>query len=375
MDSGLVKQVIEKVYPGKAVVEMSSPPFVGAGFFVVPGKTELRWIVPESWRYGRAFVKDWRPFDLDSRLKWQVLQLAYKVGMLAKIPRVKCVVVAEPDQSWQHVGWDLPEPPVPVIYLGSPGRTRKAVIGLVGQAECRLVACAKIPIGPAASDIILREMDILAQLAVLKPGMAPTPLFCNLNSGIVVQQAVQGVPTGKKLTHRHISWLLDFSTSDEGISMREVAQTVATYAEHLVSLDREARSIIEQTCATIDDSTLLPAVWAHGDFAPWNLKIALDGRLTAVDWEHSFARALPLFDIVYFRSVQMLLFGEKQLFPRYTDPLIRSYLDGLGLAPKLLNKLVLACLLLDWSRQISVEDDKRADFLISQIRNSLQLEK
>lgn len=49
----------------------------------------------------------------------------------------------------------------------------------------------------------------------------------------------------------------------------------------------------------------LPACLAHGDFAPWNVRLR-DGRLFAFDWEYAQAGANPLHDFLHFHLMGRL---------------------------------------------------------------------
>ncbi|HEY4374004.1 MAG TPA: hypothetical protein VGN52_18910 [Burkholderiales bacterium] len=49
----------------------------------------------------------------------------------------------------------------------------------------------------------------------------------------------------------------------------------------------------------------LPACLAHGDFAPWNVRVR-DGRLFAFDWEYAQAGANPLHDFLHFHLMGRL---------------------------------------------------------------------
>lgn len=43
-----------------------------------------------------------------------------------------------------------------------------------------------------------------------------------------------------------------------------------------------------------------PMGWQHGDAAPWNLRVAASGQVSAIDWEDAVSEGCPLFDLVYY---------------------------------------------------------------------------
>lgn len=340
----------------------------GECFFVIPGKHGPRWIVPEKASYGLVFLEQWRPYDLSSRLKWRIVLIAYRLGLLSRLPGINTVSIDGAGQSWDCVDWDLPEPPVPVIYVGTPGSGRKAVVGLVESRTRKLRSIAKIPLDPSAAATIQHETEILSKLALQKPAFAPRVVYANSEAGIAVQQAFAGAPAGRRLTSLHIDWLVELNLGDKNISLRDIATDVAKQVEQLAAIPPNVKTLIAAVCHQLDDRTSLPAVWVHGDFAPWNLKMTNDGRLVAVDWEYSFPNGLPLFDIVHFRSIQMFIFGEQELFPRKVLALALSYLKLLGVAPGSLEALVLACLMQNWLRAFIRGDNERAEFLLLQVK-------
>jgi len=159
---------------------------------------------------------------------------------------------------------------------------------------------------------------------------------------------------------------LDFIA--DNISLRVISAAVAEQVEQMVVISPQDKEIIFAICRQIDDPTRMPAVWVHGDFAPWNLKMTSERKIVAVDWEYSSAKGLPLFDLIYFRSVQMSLFGERVLLPRKALALAVGYLKSLNINPDMLEPIVDACLFQDWLRSVVRGDVERADFLLLQLK-------
>jgi hypothetical protein len=78
---------------------------------------------------------------------------------------------------------------------------------------------------------------------------------------------------------------------------------------------------------------------AHGDFAPWNLMLGLDGEWTLLDWEDARADAPPFFDVFHYlvqSNQELLLPGRKMIVNGlsgrgWIGRAIRAYADGAGI--------------------------------------------
>ena len=82
-------------------------------------------------------------------------------------------------------------------------------------------------------------------------------------------------------------------------------------------------------------------------------------------------QGLPLFDLVYFRSIQAFLFEEKKLFPPAFGAILSQYLERLGIAPGMTRKIVRACIVRDWLRRHEEGDRARAAFLLRTLAGPL----
>ena len=245
-------------------------------------------------------------------------------------------------------------------------------MGLVDPSARRLVAVAKVPLGVLSRQAIAHEADILARLEREKPDIAPRLLYVNNETGVAVQEAMGGMPTARKLSLAHVDWLLNMAIPGETISLKEYAEGLAERISKLDDNHQEPCDALVSMLSGINASSILPVVWVHGDFAPWNLKRGQDGAITAVDWEMSFPKGLPLFDLVYFGSIQAFLFKEKRIVPASMKALLRQYLDNLGIDPGISQTLILTCLIEDWLRCHKKGNHQRAFFLFRHLRMELE---
>jgi phosphotransferase family enzyme len=369
MTSSVVTSVAKMVFPqGAELCTKSEEDTSGSKFWLIPGKEgEPRWILPDEHKYALPFLQQWSPYDLLSRIKWKLLQIAYRGKGLALIPGVIPLRINIPEKSnWKHLGWPHSRPPVPVIYIGHPRRqNRKAVLGLVDFQENKVKSISKVPLVSSASLAINHEVDLLDALAKEKPGQAPRTLFVDRKKGISTQEFFTGSPTGRILTKRHVKFLIDLAIPGESISFQEILEDIEARIRTSDYIDTKIRDVLERVLEEANNSSELPAVWEHGDFAPWNLICATDGSLRAIDWETASRKGLPLFDLVHFHSIQAFQFGENQLFPKSSRDLFNQYINHLGIESGMARKIIKICLAKDWLRRFEEGDHLHADFLLN----------
>jgi len=364
--SNVVYSIVKKVFPEGTELCLNGkkcPP--ESRFWMIPGKGGgPRWIIPQQPEYGLPILNQWRPYDLFSHIKWKCLLTAYRVKNLGYLPGVVPLRLIVPEKNnWEHLGWHSIKHPTPVIYVGTPGPSRKTVFGLVNSQDGAVTSYGKAPLGPSSRLAINHEVDILDTLAKEKPGRAPRIFFIDRANGLTTQEFFSGKPSGRILTENHVAFLVDLVISGETISLREVVEDLGPQIKILEDIDSKARTLLERVLEEIDDTSPLPAVWVHGDFAPWNIKKAAKGSLRVIDWEDSSRKGLPLFDLYYFHSKQMFLFGENELFPKLFGRLLKLYLEQLSIVPAMTEKIIRVCIALDWLRYHHI-GHPYADFLL-----------
>ena len=241
-------------------------------------------------------------------MKWAPLMGAYRSGLLGCILGIGEIVVAPPDGAdWLHLGWQTRPGPKPVVHVGTPSAVQRFVASLVDPGSGEVKAIAKAPIGAHAAMRILHEADMLERLAKEMPGLAPRPLFRNAKRGIATEEALRGRYPGRKLTATHFTFLEQLRIPGAMTSLRDGVEGLRPA---LVLLPPEKAQTIGRLLDGLDMPTPLPAVWLHGDFAPWNLFLR-NGKLVAYDWENAQARGLPLFDAMHFMWIQRYLFSDR----------------------------------------------------------------
>ena len=370
MDLQLINLIIDRVFPSGAKLVLDTkkvdPEF---RFWLIGGKKGTRWIVPQNPNYGISILQQWRPYGTLSYWKWQFLLIAYRLKMLQYLPGVTSVgIVSDRDWNWRHLGYEELDL-LPVIYIGTPGPNRKAVVSLIEGQEFQSVGIAKVPLSENATTKILQEAEILASLASSKPGLAPQLLHLDPDKGIAVQTVKEGKLTETNLTSAHISWFTRAEIPDLQTSLQEQVQSLKEQLEILDRIDPEMQAILNSALAKIEDPTPLPSTWVHGDFTPWNLKLSSDRQIQAVDWEEAKYNGLPLQDLFHFQYIQSHLLEEKKNLLEATrnDSIVADYLEAIGITLDKYEQLAQFYLIESWLRCQEREDWEYAEFLAAQI--------
>lgn len=387
----LIAQIVDRVFPTATTLVWNAaevPP--AERFWVVGGTKGPRWMIPAIHQYGLPVLSQWRPYGASSDLKWQLLLCAYRAGQLHRLPNLVSIGISGASTSnWQHLGGNEDRTFIPVIYIGSPGITRKAVVSAIDLHQKIVFGVAKIPLDQGATKNILREAEILTTLATAQPHLAPELLFVDRDRGITVQTAVPGKPVGKHLTTAHLEWLDRLYITDRTTSLQEQAAQLRQRIDRALDLNLNPKSggtdvrdvqtrvclpLLDRLLKAIDDPTAVPATWVHGDFAPWNLKWTGNRTLAAIDWEESQPNGLPLYDLLHYYYIQSYLLNRRSnILPKiWRNPLLAEYFSSLNIDYSRFEKLALFYLADIWAR--SIENNKLDDaaFFITEISQILR---
>ena len=313
--SDLIETVVAQVFPpGTRLTWRAGDVPPAERYCVVAGAKGPRWIVPWPGRVGSGVLAAWRPYTAAAILGWSALRAAYRTGLHRRLPGVRCFGVAG-SADWSHLGWSR-EAPVSVTYIGTPGPTQKAVAHLLPWRDGACQRVAKVPLGPKAARTILLEAEMLGRLAEEKPGVAPCVRFVDRKNGRTLQDVVAGKASGRRLEPRHVDWLAGLRRDGHTISIRDHAKRLSTNIQKLRPDVPGRERLLDRLEAQMDDS-LLPSVWTHGDFAPWNIKNLPGGGVAAIDWGDAECDGLPLHDLFYYYLNQDSVFSEQEwLGPR-----------------------------------------------------------
>jgi len=226
------------------------------------------------------------------------------------------------------------------LLTGGPRAISKVVgVGFAGDArEPSLIV--KWPRVPESEAGLVREAAALE--ASHERGPAPGVPRLLARSGDdgslgIAETAARGVPmitritrdTVESLTRLGASWLASFGVRERRPLDRDALR--ALVAEQLDRFAETFGPVVDRalldTTAKLCDPLEVPFVIEHRDFGPWNLFLDDTRRLTALDWESSRVRGLPLLDLLYFVTY-MAFFVEGAMVSRNFAEVYRTTLDA-----------------------------------------------
>ena len=309
----LTKKVVQKIFPAGSEISknpLEVPP--EDRFWLIPGQNGPRWLIPQEKKYGISVFQQWHPYNIFSRIKWKILYLAYYTGRLGLIPEVKLIGIARNSKKvWTQFDWDRKSVPIPIIYFGTPCSTRKAVAILIDSINLQPCIICKVPLADLAEESIKREYNILRYLKKNNPGVAPTPILLDKESGASVQEAIIGSPLSRTFSSLNWRFLEQLAFSNNTTSVFEQSQRLLNSLSETDRLKSKTKIYLERLLKECNDTTPLPQICVHGDFAPWNIKKIENGSLMAFDWERGDINGLPVYDFFYFFIIQSYLFNDK----------------------------------------------------------------
>jgi hypothetical protein len=338
-------------------------------FLVLSGNGGRCWLLPARQRNLDFALADWSPYRLGSRLKWRVVRAASRIGCLSLLPGMTTSTVSGVDSvDWKSVGWNRETPPVPAVYLGTPGPSRKAVVHLLDSASgvCQIIV--KVPVDKAAHAAILREADVLVTLAAERCISAPRLLSVDRDRGISAQTVLPGAVGSRRLLPEYLQLLRALRLPDETTSIGKHAATLQEQLLWSAGSDRDLATITA-ALSNLCDAHPLPAFWVHGDFAPWNIKHRSDGPPALLDWEDAQRGGLPLHDAFHFLHIQDYLFGKQPT--SHAEDLDR-FAGELGLSTAQCRQLEIAYLAHCYLQRLTQQQPKHSDFLLDTLRVVLE---
>ena len=259
--------------------------------------------------------------------------------------------------------------------------SRHVVVLVLPAGGDRPVLVAKIPRLPGDDDGVLREEAALAAVQSARAeGFDTIPRVVAFAPerphAILVETALHGRPVGRADVRRSRAevvsavevWLgsIDPARPDAGAGPADYRRLLEEPLHRFAGAFEEGeaeRHLVERTLELTAPfrTGAVPLVFEHGDLSEPNLIRLEDGRIGVVDWELAEPRGLPGHDLVFFLAYaafaagraatteqQLAAFDHAVLRPDgWARPNVLSYAARLGIAPKLVEPLVVAC----WARQ------------------------
>jgi hypothetical protein len=183
-----------------------------------------------------------------------------------------------------------PAPPEFGILAGNPGSPGRRFVVVVFDARQRPVAVAKAGLSPPAKALVRREQSFL-EAAAGKPGVPR--LRGAVHASRLEAFALDFIP-GDTPRPRHEGALpaLLWPWVDE---QRIVALSQAPQWRPLEAVADRAGGPWPALVRQLGARAAHP-VLAHGDLAPWNIKVAPEGHWTALDWERGEQTGIAAWD-------------------------------------------------------------------------------
>lgn len=340
-------------------------------YLVIHSKGEPRWIIPEKSKGINALcsiLNEWRPYSLMALIKWKILVVLYRLNLLGHLPQVKKIgFIYKSDflrVAFRNKRKEL------LIYIGTPGNERKAVITVLDSVSLKPECIYKIPIEKGANLSINKEAETLIMLSRYQIN-APAVIAYDSIDGISSQTYVNGYLYKISITDKHIDLLIKMPKTGNKISLLVIAHSLRKELE-TISLDKELKLELSKLTERFSAEFHFDSVFVHGDFAPWNIKMQHDNQLCCIDWENANEYGLPLYDLCHFDLMQSFLFEKEWSMIRFlrNNQIIR-YLEFHCLNNKQAELLILYYHF-DMLIKSIKKQDAYASFLISNLRgNSL----
>lgn len=235
--------------------------------------------------------------------------------------------------------------PVFALLIGTPGPYQKVAALLFGEDDEPL-AIAKIAATPQAQTLVRHEYTVLKRLSPLRRErcLIPEPLGFGEACGCVwhLQSLVPaGRPCPSDLLASHYDLLhklcrttrvdcelgllpfwnhLSAAVSGRALSLSPAVADEAPFV----------RRLAEETASRLDAiaRATWPVVAAHGDFAPWNMRL-VDASLAVYDWEYFLPAAPAGWDILRFTVMVQRLLKKKPFEHIYQELLFADTLRSL----------------------------------------------
>lgn len=257
----------------------------------VASSKRLRWLFPRDAR-ARGFMNSWQPNGHLRALIWRGVVGASTTVCGGWLPGLTKHVIdgAALDRLARQFGPETADC-LPVIYVGTTGRRRKAVIGWMDRrGDC--VAVGKYPLGRMAAEALSNEARALSGPAVKLGIVMPALRSFDETSGILLESSVPGRNCLEPFDARHRDLLLKFVDPEPRAAADIYAGLVTSTYPRLVNLAQNLLS-------GFAENHVRPAL-VHGDFIQPNLKRIKGRELALVDWEYYSPCGAPLADALFF---------------------------------------------------------------------------
>lgn len=273
-------------------------------FYAIRGQKRLRWIVPAETQRVRSVFSSWRPYGVKSQIAWTGLRWVLSLAPVLRLPLEYLGRGLGGAADSQIEAWAGGRSLVPIVYVGTEGPTQKLVCQYT-EADGSVAAVARIPVGAAAAQGITNDIQALSNLADTPIAPHIPRLLLGSASSVGLQSALPGIPSGRRFGLQHTEVLLKLPRTGRS-ELRSRADSLALEVRSLGNTLPQFVDDVQRWAECIPHNMIVPTVWQHGDFVPWNIR-QHDGVLHVLDWEDAAPDGLPLWDIAHFHIQQAFL--------------------------------------------------------------------
>jgi len=202
------------------------------------------------------------------------------------------------------------------LSLGTPDNCRK-IAALVFDREATPLAFAKVGCTPQARSLIAHERKTLDVVRTLPLQHATIPMLLGQGTTgpatwLLQSALLTGRPSPVVLQKVHIDFLADFAQATtrvvsfhtngiwkqlQRILKKPVLPIKSGFEVEKPFISELVRRF--QASGTEETTKSWPVSAAHGDFAPWNMRLA-EGKIALFDWEYFLPEAPVGWDLLYF---------------------------------------------------------------------------
>jgi len=257
-------------------------------FLALKADGRIKWFVKYNTFTISSLTRTWKPYSMKGKLFWYTLPLLARLLIILNIKKIGPLSLIEFKMNiFKRIS----------IYVGKPGPTQKLIV-IVGEDSFSEVL--KISKGNIAKKRIQQENQTLKNLPETIKGVVPKTkceeLQKKLGYSYTIQYFVDGLPSGKELTEKHIEFLASLKTGKKLDLSKKIISLIEKYQ---TTIEIYFPGKTQDFMALFKPNLIVPEMIQHGDFAPWNIKH--NGRqLVVVDWEYAVFDGLPLFDMIHF---------------------------------------------------------------------------
>jgi len=338
-------------------------------YYVIPGNSGPRWLIPKKSRASAAVLSDWKPYGRLSQIKWIAIRFLARAGILHLAGSVSSIAISRADSMrwFERCGIDSSTEKI-IILAGNPSPTAKLIVFLPKNAY-RIAAVAKVGATTEGGLRVLREAEVLRRLEQFS--WAPKALPIHTDLVATAQEYVHGAIPDRRFRPQYVDLLCRLPRDGNSKGLTSIAEEMRRkLAPFEADVEAKAPGLLYRALDLLNCNLELPTILVHGDFAPWNLRHNRQAGYVLVDWERADFAGLPAHDLLHFH------FNNDYLFPSKVGgyPVIREkpecsgYLRAMDLDPGLLPQLAITYLLEQLVYSCTWGGDAHAGYVLTQLQ-------